>query len=324
MRAEAKAKMTAIVHTATRAVTVDLSCPISLALELDFAGGHSGRGASGLATAPMPTRAQPRHFDAPAATSRPYAVPGFSGSVATGASCNCDVITVIPHCNGTHTEGVGHLTREPFDAYRLVPAGLTEALLLTVAPTAAAREPGESTEPAPRAGDRLITRRALETAWAPYADRANTAPLALVIRTRHEARTRRDAEPSTSSAVPDRARDHNSATPDRSHGAAAPAPYLTREAALLLVERGIEHLVIDLPSIDREHDEGRLTAHRIFFGLPANSRELDQATRRQATVTEFADIPDALADGSYLLAIQVPAWRGDAVPSRPLLYPIQQ
>jgi len=304
LRAEAKAKMTAIVHTATRAVTVDLSCPISLALELDFAGGHSGHGASGLATAPMPTRAQPRHFDAPAATSRPYAVPGFSGSVATGASCNCDVITVIPHCNGTHTEGVGHLTREPFDTYRLVPAGLTEALLLTVAPTAAAREPGESTEPAPRAGDRLITRRALETAWGPYADRANTTPLALVIRTRHEVYIQHEAH--------------------TRHGAAAPAPYLTREAALLLVERGIEHLVIDLPSIDREHDEGRLTVHRIFFGLPANSRELAQATRRQATVTEFADIPEELADGSYLLAIQVPAWRGDAVPSRPLLYPIQQ
>jgi kynurenine formamidase len=197
---------------------------------------------------------------------------------------------------------VGHLTREPFDAYRVVPAGLTEALLLTVAPVQPAQEPGESTEPAPRAGDRLITRRALETAWAPYADRANTRPLALVIRTRHEL-----------------------APSGRPDGAAGPPPpYLTREAARLLVERGIEHLVIDLPSIDREHDAGRLTAHRIFFGLPANSRELAEATRRQATVTEFADIPDDLEDGSYLLAIHVPAWRGDAVPCRPLLYPFQQ
>ena len=97
-------------------------------------------------------------------------------------------------------------------------------------------------------------------------------------------------------------------------------PYLSREAADLLVERGIEHLVIDLPSIDRSHDEGRLTAHRIFFGLPPGSTELAQATRARATVTELAYIPDAVTDGLYLLELQVPALGGDAVPSRPLLY----
>ena len=309
MRAQSKAKMTAIVHvhTAIGDVTVDLSCPVSLALELDFAAIAQGdHRTSGLDTARKPS--QPRHFDAPAATSRPYSVPGFSGSVATGASCNCDVVTVIPHCNGTHTECVGHLTREPFDAYRLVPTGLTEALLLTVAPVAAALEPGESTEPAPHTDDRLVTRRALETAWASHADAANARPPVLVLRTRHEAAPASDA-----------------AAPARADATAVPPPaYLTREAALLLVEWGIEHLVIDLPSIDREHDEGRLTAHRIFFGLPANSRELAQATRPQATVTEFAAIPNDLEDGAYLLAIHAPAWRGDAVPSRPLLYPFQQ
>jgi arylformamidase len=284
------AQVKAIVRTLARDVTVDLSSPISLALELDFAATEGG-----------PSRPEPRHFGAPAATSRPYAVPGFSGSVRTGASCNCDVITVIPHCNGTHTECAGHLTSEPLDAYRLVPAGLTEALLLTVAPVSAADERQESTEPTPHAGDRLITRGALERAWARYADPANAislgtgssrGPQALVIRTRPQ------ASPSTA--------------------------YLSREAALLLVEREIAHLIIDLPSIDREHDEGRLTAHRTFFGLPPGSRDLAQATRRHATVTELADIPDELQDGPYLLAIHVPAWRGDAVPSRPLLYPVQQ
>ena len=91
----------------------------------------------------------------------------------------------------------------------------------------------------------------------------------------------------------------------------------------MLVERGIEHLVVDLPSIDRAHDEGRLTAHRIFFGLPPR---LNVSCRRQraprATVTELAYIPDDVADGAYLLELQVPALGGDAVPSRPLLYPL--
>jgi hypothetical protein len=91
---------------------------------------------------------------------------------------------------------------------------------------------------------------------------------------------------------------------------------------MMLIERGIEHLVVDLPSIDRSHDEGRLTAHRIFFGLPRASVALAQSTRSGATITELAYIPDTVADGPYLLALQVPAIGGDAVPSRPLLYPL--
>ena len=34
-------------------------------------------------------------------------------------------------------------------------------------------------------------------------------------------------------------------------------------------------------------------------------------------------MPEALADGAYLLELQVPALGGDAVPSRPLLYALQ-
>jgi kynurenine formamidase len=110
--------------------------------------------------------------------------------------------------------------------------------------------------------------------------------------------------------------------PDKQHQdySASTPPYLSREAAELLIERGIQHLVVDLPSIDRAHDEGRLTAHRIFFGLPSGSVALAQATRASATVTELAYIPNTTADGPYLLELQVPALGGDAVPSRPLLY----
>jgi len=82
--------------------------------------------------------------------------------------------------------------------------------------------------------------------------------------------------------------------------------------------------VVDVPSIDRAHDEGRLTAHRLFFGLPRGAAQLAAATRADATVTELAFIPDALADGAYLLELQVPALSGDAVPSRPLLYALRE
>src|SRR4029077_6354046 len=133
--------------------------------------------------------------------------------------------------------------------------------------------------PAPHPGDRLITRRALENRWP-----ATTAPLeprALVIRT-----------------LPNR--------PDKQHQdySDSTPPYLSREAAELLIERGIEHLVVDLPSLDRAHAEGRLSAHRLFFGLPPGSVALAQATRARATITELAYIPDTITDGPYLLELQ--------------------
>jgi len=258
-----------------RELGIDLAHPVSVAVPLEFAG------------------AQPRHFGAPRATSRPFEAPGFAGTVARGASCNCEVLTLIPHCNGTHTECVGHLTSEPLDAHRVIPAGLLPALLLSVGaePAPAA---GEDSEPPPQPGDRLITARALERAWpaaAPF------EPQALLVRTLPNARDKLT-------------HDYSGETP----------PYLTRQAAQLLVRRGIWHLIVDVPSIDRAHDEGRLTAHRIFFGLPRQSAELAAAARPEATVTELAFMPDELTDGAYLLELQAPALGGDAVPSRPLLY----
>ena len=252
----------------------DLSRPIDIALPLDFSAG------------------QPRHFGAPAASTQPFSVPGFPGSVAQGASCNCNIITLIPHCNGTHTECVGHLTTERLDAHRQVPTGLLPALLITVDPADAKDATPETTDPTPQTGDKLITRRAIEQGWPAE---PSLQPQALVIRT-----------------LPN--------DPGKHAATNRTLPYLSRDAAEILVARGIEHLVVDLPSIDRAQDEGRLTAHRVFFGLPRGSTSLALATRPRSTVTELAYIPDDVPDGPYLLEIQVPAIAGDAVPSRPLLY----
>jgi arylformamidase len=262
-----------------RELAVDLSRPVDIALELDFTG------------------PQPRHFGAPQASARAYETADlrFRGSVERGSSCNCEVITLIPHCNGTHTECAGHLTRERLDAWRVTPSGLVPAVLLSVCP-----EPpgGEGSEPAPQPLDRLITRRAIERAWPPAVP---FVPYAVVIRT-------------LPNAADKRARDYTGEIP----------PYLSQEAAADLVGRGVQHLVVDVPSIDRAHDAGRLTAHRLFFGLPRGAVELAAATRPAATITELAFIPDALADGAYLLELQVPALTGDAVPSRPRLYAVRE
>jgi Putative cyclase len=291
----------------------DLSQPIDIAITLDF------------------STEQPRHFDAPAANTQPFAVAGFSGSVARGASCNCNIITLIPHCNGTHTECVGHLTAERLDAHRQVPAGLIPALLITVDPIDATAT-GENTEPRPKADDKLVTRATLENAWRPALTNterpttAGTGPAALA--SAWPAAFDVGSPESGSAPVPPtfrpraliiRTLPNDSSKLHRDYTNITP-PYLTREAAQFLVEQSIEHLLVDLPSIDRAHDEGRLTAHRVFFGLPAGSTSLAAATRTRATVTELTFIPNEVADGPYLLQIQVPAIGGDAVPSRPLLY----
>jgi arylformamidase len=68
-------------------------------------------------------------------------------------------------------------------------------------------------------------------------------------------------------------------------------------------------------------DDGHLTAHRIFFGLPPRSTDLAQATRGRCTITELAAFPDTLPDGPCAVQLQIPAFCGDAVPSRPLYLP---
>lgn len=248
---------------------VDFSAAVSLALQLDFSLPH------------------PRHFGAPLASSEAFRVGSFEGEVARGASCNCRRLVLIPHCNGTHTESASHLTVEQRSLHEFLPAAPLPALLLTVRATDALAS-GEDSLPAPRAGDRLITRAALLAAWDPH---PATRPMALLLRT-------------------------------GTHWNDAAPPFLSRQFMDALVDRGIEHLVTDLPSVDRLADEGRLTAHRIFFGLPAGSTRLAEAARAQATITELASFAPALRDGPCAVQIQIPDWSGDAVPSRPLYLPL--
>jgi arylformamidase len=251
------------------AYVADFAAATSLALLLDF-------------DAPHPT-----HFGAPRARSEAFRVEGFEGDVTRGASCNCRSVTLVPHCNGTHTESASHLTVQQRALQDIVPAGPIPALLLTVSPRDAAGSE-ENSVPAPQRGDRLITRDALLQAWQPH---ATTRPRALLLRT---GTSWQDVAP----------------------------PYLTQQLVQELVARGVEHLLTDLPSVDRLQDEGRLTAHRLFFGLPPGSTDLAAAQRAHCTITELAQFPATLRDGPCAVQIQIPAWTGDATPSRPLHLPL--
>jgi len=92
-------------------------------------------------------------------------------------------------------------------------------------------------------------------------------------------------------------------------------PYLLEEAALYLREIGVEHLLIDLPSVDREKDDGELIAHRAFWNYPDNPR-------KNATITEFIFAKNDIKDGTYFLNLQMASFVNDASPSKPVLYEV--
>ncbi|MDR0194655.1 MAG: cyclase family protein [Myroides sp.] len=98
-------------------------------------------------------------------------------------------------------------------------------------------------------------------------------------------------------------------------------PYLCDKAASFFKEQGIDHLLIDLPSVDREQDEGKLLAHKAFWNVK-DTRQLNSDARLDATITEMVYIPNEVEDGWYFVNIQLASFVNDASPSKPVLYKI--
>jgi kynurenine formamidase len=258
----------------------DLAAPVDLAIPLQFEG------------------AQPSFFATEPARAAPLRAGSFTGDVRQGASCNCGVYSLAPHCHGTHTECAAHVTIGGEHIAALTPVPPSLAVLLSVRPVARG---STSDADAARASpsDPVITRELLAAAAAPWlAD----PWVALVIRTL----------PNDLSKL------------QRAYAGACPAPYFLPDAMEWIVERGVTSLVVDLPSLDRAEDGGALAVHRIYWGLPLGERDPQFAQRGRALVTELAYVPPSVPDGLYLLDLHVPAFGADAAPSRPVLYPVHE
>lgn len=196
-------------------------------------------------------------------------------TVAAGASVNFRNVTFNPHGNGTHTESVGHIARIIHPVGNLLQRYWFTALLISILPEERRTAEGPV---------RSITLEQLRQAVQ------GDPPEALVVRT----------WPNT----PDkRTRDWSNTDP----------PFVEAEACSWLRGIGVKHLLLDLPSVDRERDEGRLAAHHAFWDHP-------RTTDLSRTITEMIFVPDTVHDGEYLLELQVPHFINDAAPSRPLLY----
>jgi kynurenine formamidase len=199
---------------------------------------------------------------------------GFVGKVSKGASVNFNNIWFNPHSHVTHTECVGHITKEIYVINQNLNRFFFLAEVITVAPEK-------------KDEDFVISKKQLQYALG------NKKREAVVIRT-------------LPNLADKKSRQYSNSNP----------PYLLEEAAIYLRQKGVEHLLIDLPSVDREKDDGALVCHHAFWDTKGT-------IRTKATITEFIFVKNTIEDGIYFLNLQVAPFENDASPSRPVLYEIE-
>jgi len=197
----------------------------------------------------------------------------FIGKVTAGSSTNFNNISFNPHGHGTHTECVGHITREFHSINETLKTFFFIAKVISI-------------EPEMRVEDLVITEAQIRNLLK--GDEVE----AIVIRTLPNYIDKRSKKYSHTNW-----------------------PYLEEGAAKYIREYGIKHLLIDLPSVDKEKDEGKLLAHKAFWDYPKN-------TRLDATITELIYVASKIEDGFYMLNLQIASFENDAAPSKPILYKI--
>jgi arylformamidase len=196
----------------------------------------------------------------------------FVGSVLEGGPVNFNNILLNVHGNGTHTECIGHLTKELISVNSILKEYVFINHLISVTPEKKIN------------GDLVIEKQTLE----PILNDLNVQTLS--IRTLPNDILKRSKKYSGTNPI-----------------------YFSKDAMDYIVSKKVKHLLVDIPSVDREEDKGLLLAHRSFW---KDERALN------CTITELIYVPNEVSDGVYLLLLQTAPMEVDAVPSRPILYPL--
>ena len=152
-------------------------------------------------------------------------------AVKSGAPVNFRNIAFNPHGHGTHTESVGHITPEILPVGNLLQRYFFVAQLTSIRPLERRHADGRT--------DLVITLNHFREAIG------EQVPEALLLRT-----------------LPN---DTGKCT--RVWTGTNP-PYIEAQACTWLRSIGVKHLLLDLPSVDRENDEGHLAAHHAFWDFP--------------------------------------------------------
>ncbi len=219
----------------------------------------------------------PNCFYAPRYEAFPVKTDSFVGCTQQGGLLNFYNIKLNPHGNGTHTECVGHIAKERY----LLSDCLTEfhfhALLISVNPAKLDN------------GDYVINTSILKDKIGQYANKFN----AIVIRT-----------------LP------NEVSKKREIYSGNNPTYFTQDCIEYINEIGVQHLLTDLPSVDREEDGGALISHKTFWGYP-------KKVLKHKSITELIFVNDNIVDGYYFLNLMVGNFDLDVSPSRPMLYKLK-
>ncbi|TDP58708.1 cyclase family protein [Flavobacterium dankookense] len=211
------------------------------------------------------------------------------GKVSEGSSTNFNNIFFNPHGHGTHTECLGHITKEFYSINQCLKQFFFTAELISITP--------ENIN-----DDLVITKEQIQQYF--------------VISTKEKSHNNWI----NSEAIIIRTLPNLEEKKHKNYSHTNP-PYLSEEAAIFIREKGIKHLLIDLPSVDREEDEGKLLAHKAFWNVK-DVTNLNDDARLDCTITEMIFVPNEIPDGTYILNIQIASFENDASPSKPILYKI--
>ncbi|WP_264552565.1 cyclase family protein [Flavobacterium sp. N2038] len=216
---------------------------------------------------------------------KPVVFGDWIGKVSEGkSSTNFNNIFFNPHGHGTHTECLGHITNDFYSINQSLKQFFFFAKLITIEPE--------------RIGEDLVISKEQVLKALSTSTPLSMTKEALVIRTVPNERAKKS-------------RKYSNTNP----------PYLSEDAAIFIRESKIQHLLIDLPSVDKEHDEGKLLAHKAFWNVK-DTHHLNSDARLNATITEMIYVPDEIEDGNYILNLQIASFENDASPSKPILYKI--
>jgi hypothetical protein len=244
----------------------------------------------------------------------------FLGSVAEGGAVNFRDVYFNPHGHGTHTENVGHIIDTDVPVVKSVGSSHYMAKLVTVelrrkdstkdvSQDAMQDSTKDVSQDAMQDSTKDVSQDALQDSTKDVSQDASQGDWvvneesligmdlnveALIIRTKPNDHSKTNRQYSGTNF-----------------------PYLTLGAMQRIVDAGVQHLLIDLPSVDREEDGGALAAHHLFWNVPAEPNF-------QKTITELIYVPNEISDGDYILNLQVSNFANDAAPSRPMLFDLTE
>lgn len=251
-----------------------------------------------IAISLLPNDAQPNHFSAPIAKTETFIAGDFIGDTKRGGSCNVNTLTIVPHCNGTHTESVSHIINDLYAVHQVVKNSFFPCHVISIQPQNGAKA-HDNYHAGIDAENEIITKQQLKLHLE---DIVPEQLQGLVIRT-----------------LP-----NNPIKKSQRYDDVHYPPFLTADAMSYLVEKKIQHLFVDIPSVDKMYDHGVLENHRIFWGINLSETKTNCNSQINKTITEMVFVDQLIKDGLYLCNLQLPEINTDAVPSRPVLYSLRE